>query len=154
MIEMNINWEIILSAIAVGISGYSFLSSRKNNQKLMNQQIQINELLLKKEQEYIEEKNQAKFRAFTTGEKGNYVLTVVNQGQATAKNLTLEILIEDKYKNSFYNIDDIFPINLNANQTAKTNYSRGMNFPSKFKIRLKWQNNSEKSHEEILEVMS
>ena len=58
---MNINWEIVLSAIAVGISGYSFLSSRKNNQKLMNQQIQINELLLKKEQEYIEEKNQAKF---------------------------------------------------------------------------------------------
>ena len=51
---MNINWEIILSAVAVGISGYSFLSSRRINQKLMNQQLQINELLLKKEKEYIE----------------------------------------------------------------------------------------------------
>lgn len=151
---MNINWEIVLSAIAVGISGYSFLSSRKNNQKLMNQQIQINELLLKKEQEYIEEKNQAKFKAFTTGEKSNYVLTIVNQGQATAINLTLEVLIEDEHKNSFYNIDDIFPINLSAKNTAKTNYSRGWNFPSKFKIRLKWQDNNEESHEEILEVMS
>ena len=151
---MNINWEIVLSAIAVGISGYSFLSSRKNNQKLMNQQIQINELLLKKEQEYIEEKNQAKFKAFTTGEKSNYVLTIVNQGQATAINLTLEVLIEDEHKNSFYNIDDIFPINLSAKNTAKTNYSRGWHFPSKFKIRLKWQDSNEKSHEEILEVMS
>lgn len=151
---MDINWEIILSAMAVGISGYSFLSSRKTNQKLMDQQIQINELLLKKEQEYIEEKNQAKFKAFTTGEKSNYVLTVVNQGQAMAKNLSLEVLIEDEHKNSFYNIDDIFPINLSAKHTAKTNYSRGWHFPSKFKIKLKWEDNNGKDHEEILEVMS
>ena len=154
MIEMNINWEIILSAVAVGISGYSFLSSRRINQKLMNQQLQINELLLKKEQEYIEEKNQAKFKAFTTGEKSNYVLTIVNQGQATAKNLSLEVLIEDKHKNSFYNIDDIFPIDLSAKHIAKTNYSRGWHFPSKFKIKLKWDDNNGGTHEEIMEVMS
>ena len=54
----------------------------------MNQQLQINELLLKGTRIY-RRKNQAKFKAFTTGEKSNYVLTIVNQGQATAKKFKL-----------------------------------------------------------------
>lgn len=51
----NLNWELILAALAVAISGYSFFSSKKLNNEIAKQQLQINELLLAKEKEYLNE---------------------------------------------------------------------------------------------------
>lgn len=149
---MSLNWELILSAIAVSISAYSFFSSRKMNIEINKQQLQINKLLLAKEQEYLEEKNKAKFRAFIQDHRNHYQLTIVNQGKATAKNLQLEIIIDEKYKGHFYNINDVFPISLNAGQTAKVSYSRGMDFPSKFIASLSWDDEYGKANKEEIEL--
>lgn len=149
---MSLNWELILSAIAVSISAYSFFSSKKMNTEINKQQLQINKLLLDKEQEYLEEKNKAKFLAFIKDQRNHYQLTIVNQGKATAKNLQLEIIIDENYKDHFYNINNVFPINLNAGQTAKVSYSRGMDFPNKFIAALTWDDEYGEANTESIEL--
>lgn len=149
---MSLDWELLLSAIAVSISAYSFFSSRKLNQEINKQQLQINKLLLAKEQEYSEEKNKAKFRAFIQENRNHYQLNIVNQGKAIARNLNLEIIIDDKYKGGFYNLNELFPITLNPGQTAKVRYSRGMDFPIKFIAYLTWDDEYGKANKEEIEL--
>lgn len=149
---MSLNWEILLSAIAVSISAYSFFSSRKLNLEINKQQLQINELLLAKEKEYSEEKNKAKFRAFILDQGNHYQVNITNQGKATARNLNVEIIIDRRYQDYFYNLDQLFPMTLNAGQTTKISYSRGMDFPSKFTILLTWDDEYGEENKEEIEL--
>lgn len=136
---INWNWETIASVIAMVVSTYSFLSSRRLNKKISEQQIQINELLINKEKQYIEKEGKAEFRVYGIGTNGDCELVVANQGKADAKNVRLEIRIEQAHKGSFWNLNEVFPMNINSGQTGKTKYSKGsMDFPSKFIAIVTW----------------
>ena len=151
---MSLDWEIILSTIAVSISAYSFLSSRKLTLEINKQQLQINELLLTKEKEYFEEKSKAKFRAFILNQGNHFQINITNQGKANARNLHLEIIIDERYKGDFYNIDKLLPMNLNTGQTTKIGYARRIDFPNKFAILLTWDDEYRKGNKEQIELTS
>ena len=150
----NLNWELILAALAVAISGYSFFSSKKLNNEIAKQQLQINELLLAKEKEYLNEQNKAEFRAYKTGDRNDYTLIITNQGKADAKNVCLEILINEEYKNNFWDIEQIFPMNISAGHTGKIRYTRGMQFPSKFIAKITWDDEHGKNKIKEIEIVA
>ncbi len=65
-------------------------------------------------------------------------MILTNVGKANAENVYLEILIDSKYRGHFWDIDDIFPMNIVPGHSGKLSYSRGMDFPSKFTVRITW----------------
>ncbi|MBF6822336.1 hypothetical protein HN294_19860, partial [Acinetobacter baumannii] len=74
---MEINWELTIAAISaifaglsISFSMYSFFSFKRLNKKVLEQQLEINRLLITKEQEYSNEQNRADIRAYRTGSKG------------------------------------------------------------------------------------
>lgn len=157
---MNINWELTIAVISTLFAGisivfsmYSFFSFRKLNKKIIEQQIEINTLLLNKETENINEKNKAEFRAYTTKSSKSNHLIITNVGKAIAENTHLEILIEPSYSNYFYNIDEIFPINLSPHHSSKVMYSSSLDFPSKFTIKLTWDDQYKKNNQQNIEVV-
>lgn len=112
---MEINWELTIAAISaifaglsISFSMYSFFSFKRLNKKVLEQQLEINRLLITKEQEYSNEQNRADIRAYRTGSKGNYQLILTNVGKATAENVYLEILIDSMYRGHFWDIDEIW----------------------------------------------
>lgn len=158
---MNINWEITIagiSAIFAGISIifsiYSFFSFKKLNKKILEQQVEINSLLITKEKEHSNEQNKAEIRAYKTGAKGNYQLIITNTGKATAENVYLEILIGSAYRGCFWDIDEIFPMNIVSGHSGKLSYSRGMDFPSKFTVRITWDDQFAKRNSKDIEIVS
>lgn len=158
---MNINWELTIAGISaifagfsVAFSLYSFFSFKKLNKKILEQQIEINNLLIIKENEIYSEQNKAELRAYKTGSKSNYQLVVTNSGKATAENVTLEILIDRQYLGSFWNIHEIFPMDILSGHSGKISYSRGMDFPSKFKIRLTWDDQFKVGNFKDIEIVS
>jgi len=152
---MEINWEALIAGLALILSTYSFFSSQKTNRELNRQQKEINNLILKKEEEYFEEKKKAKFTAYVVKNSNHYKVHITNQGQGTAKDTRIEILIDDKYKNYFFDIDQIFPMKeIRTGQVAKIGYSRGMDFPSKFNILIKWNDEDGKDKEDEIEVIT
>ncbi|WP_313390907.1 hypothetical protein [Acinetobacter sp.] len=158
---MDINWELTISAISaiiaglsIGFSVYSFFSFKKLNKKVLEQQLEINHLLITKEQKYSNEQNKADFRAYTIGSKANYQLILTNVGKATAENVYLEILIDSKYRGHFWNIDNIFPMNIVSGHSGKLSYSRGMDFPSKFTVRISWDDQLKKQNSKDIEIVS
>lgn len=147
----NLNWELVIAAMALIISTIGMFSSRKLNRELGEQQLLINELQITREKQQIEEQGKADFRAFVTGSNGKYSLHISNQGE-DAKNVMIEILIDQEYKNSFFDLDSVFPINLNKGQKATIRYSRGYNFPSKFKIQLTWDDKNQKNSSKEIDI--
>lgn len=158
---MNINWELTIatfSAIFAGISIlfsiYSFFSFRNLNKKVLEQQIEINNLLIVKEKDNSNEQNKADLRVYKTGAKGNYQLIITNSGKATAENVDLEVLIDSKYQGCFWNIVDIFPMNIVSGHSSKVSYSRGMDFPRKFTARVTWDDQFKKGNTKDIEIVS
>lgn len=157
---MNINWELIIaggSAIFAGISilfsVYSFFAFKKLNKRVLEQQIEINSLVIIKENDYYQEQNKAEIRAYKTGSKSNYQLIVTNSGKATAENVCLEI-IDKGLRGNFWDIDEIFPMNILSGHSGKVHYSRGMDFPSKFAIRVTWDDKFKKGNVKDIEIVS
>lgn len=158
---MDINWELTIAAISaifaglsIGFSIYSFFSFKKLNKKVLEQQLEINRLLITKEQDYSNEQNKAEIRAYKTGSKSNYQLILTNVGKANAENVYLEILIDSKYRGHFWDIDDIFPMNIVPGHSGKLSYSRGMDFPSKFTVRIAWDDQFKKQNSKDIEIVS
>ncbi|EPJ2960956.1 hypothetical protein JX829_001333 [Acinetobacter baumannii] len=158
---MEINWELTISAISaifaglsISFSMYSFFSFKRLNKKVLEQQLEINRLLITKEQEYSNEQNRADIRAYRTGSKGNYQLILTNVGKATAENVYLEILIDSMYRGHFWDIDEIFPMNIVSGHSGKLSYSRGMDFPSKFTVRIIWDDQFKKQNSKDIEIVS
>lgn len=158
---MDINWEITIagiSAIFAGISIvfsiYSFFSFKKLNKKILEQQVEINSLLITKEKDHSDEQNKAEIRVYKTGSNSSYQLIVTNSGKATAENVYLEILIEKKYRGYFGDIDEIFPMNIVSGHSGKLSYSRCMDFPRKFTLRITWDDQFQKSNSRDIEIVS
>lgn len=158
---MNINWELTIagiSAIFAGISilfsVYSFFAFKKLNKRVLEQQIEINGLVIIKENDYYQEQNKAEIRAYKTGSKSSYQLIVTNSGKATAENVCLEIIIDKGLRRNFWDIDEIFPMNILSGHSGKVSYSRGMDFPSKFAIRVTWDDKFKKGNVKDIEIVS
>jgi len=158
---MDINWELtiatisaIFAGLSIGFSIYSFFSFKRLNKTVLEQQLEINSLLLTKEKEYSNEQNKAEIRAYKTGFKGNYQLILTNVGKATAENVYLEILIENRYLGNFWDINEIFPMNIVPGHSGKLSYSRGMDFPSKFTVRISWDDLFKKQNSKDIEIVS
>ncbi|MDM1269301.1 hypothetical protein HXZ61_03535 [Acinetobacter indicus] len=158
---MQINWELtiaglsaIFSAISIGFAMYSFFSFRSLNRKVIEQQIKINDLILNKEVEHIKENNRAELRAYMTSSSKSHYLVVTNTGKATAENVNLDILVDKKFQNYFCNIDEIFPMNLNSGHSGKIICSRSFDFPSKFTIKLTWDDQFKKNNVQNIDIVS
>ncbi len=158
---MSINWELTIAAlsaifagISIAFSMYSFFSFKKLNKKILEQQVEINNLLIIKETEHSNEQSKAEIRAYKTGAKGNYQLIITNTGKVTAENVYLEILIDSAYRGCFWDIDEIFPMNIVAGHSGKLSYSRGMDFPSKFTVRVTWDDHFKKENSKDIEIVS
>lgn len=158
---MDINWEItiagisaIFAGISIAFSIYSFFSFKKLNKKILEQQVEINSLLITKEKDYSNEQNKADIRAYKIGAKGNYQVIITNAGKATAENVYLEVLIDSAYIGCFWDIDEIFPMNIVSGHSGKLSYSRGMDFPSKFTVRITWDDHFKKQNSKDIEIVS
>lgn len=103
---------------------YSFLSIgffflKNLNKKVLEQQLEINNLLIVKEKEHSNEQNKAEMRAYKIGSKGNYQLIITNSGKATAENVYLEILIDSVYRGCFWILMKFFPMNTASGHSEK-----------------------------------
>lgn len=158
---MNINLELTIASlsalfagISIAFSIYSFFTFRSLNKKVLEQQVEINKLLIIKEKDNSNERNKADIRAYKIGSNGNYQLIITNSGKAIAENVCLEILIDCVYRGCFWDIDEIFPMNIVSGHSGKISYSRGMDFPSKFKVRIVWDDPFQQRNSKDIEIVS
>lgn len=158
---MNINWELTVAGVSALFAGisivfsiYSFFSFKRLNKRVLEQQIEVNNLLIIKENDYYKGQNKAVMRAYKTGSNSSYQLILTNSGKATAENVHLEILIDQKYRGYFADIDEIFPMNIVSGHSGKLSYSRCVSFPRKFALRITWDDQFQKGNSIDIEIVS
>lgn len=129
----NIDYSLIISILAIAGTIYTYF---KHDIKIKAQEKLINEHQIAKIEEEKTQLQQAIVRAsLIKGNKGHRILKIYNKGQATARNIRLEIKDEPDY---LYSTNPFpFPL-LNENENVDLNISLHNGTPDNISFIILW----------------
>lgn len=144
--------SILISALSLAFSIFIYFKNKKNTEQIEAYRRDLYKLKVEREEEDKIKRNKANLIAKIrkTGDY-YYSIDIKNIGESIAKNVKAEVLISKEYEGHFNNLE-IFPVNIESQTEVGIGFTKTINFPRKFKVKVEWEDRSKEDNKKEIEL--